>query len=346
MNCGLPRTQAGLTLVELLIALLLGVIITAAAGQILISTKNVYRMQEDISRIQEGGRFAVDLLSHDIRMAGYVGCGSLNRVDVNVIAKNSGDWRDLDANNFIRGEDNVSASNALGAKPGTDFIQIKGAMGSGVRLYPETVTNANIKIEGNPFGFKRGDVLMVTDCVNADIFSVVGISNAATKVTIAHSAAGNTSNFLSTQYGSDAEVVFFQMMSYYVKPSGRKTSAGRDIDSLWLRIHGGNVSATPGFVDLEVVEGVENLQIEYGLDTNGDRAVNEFRTAAQITSAAQWGRVVAVRFSLLMAGNGEKIIATSGAFAQSLNYNGAAVSADGVMRKVFDNVVAVRNRIP
>ncbi len=335
------HAQRGLTLVELMIAMLLGLVLSAAIIQVFLSTKNVHRMQADLARIQENGRFATEILSRDIRMAGYSGCGNIARVSVNVIASPPSAFMTFDSDTFISGLDNAAAGNALGAKAGTDVIELRGAAAGGVRLYPEKVMNANVKIDGNPYGFKPGDTLMVTDCVNADVFNAVNVSQAGGKVTITHSQSGNTSNFLSKAYGSDAEMLFYQALTYYVKPSGRTTAAGRSIDSLWVRIQGANIGSVAQ--DVEVVEGVEDLQIQYGIDTTGNRAANEFRAA---DAGLDWSRVVSVRFSLLMAGHGDNIVSSSGDFAQALEYNGATLSGSGALRDVFENVVAIRNRIP
>lgn len=334
--------QQGLTLIEMMVAMVLGLLLTFGILQVFLSTKNVYRMQADMARIQENGRFAVDILSRDIRMAGYSGCGNIDRVPVNVIAENPGEYMNFDSSTVVGGQDNVAEGNAYQAVAGTDVLSIRGAAAAGVRLYPETVLNANVKIEGNPYGFKKGDTLMVTDCLNADVFNAVSVSNGGNnKVTIAHSQAGNTSNFLSKAYGSDAEIMFFQALTYYIRPSGRTTQGGRSVNSLWLRVQGAGLGSTPQ--DMEVVEGVEDMQLEYGIDTSGNRAVNQYVTANNVTD---WSEVVAVRFSLLLAGYGDNTVTASGPYAQSLSYNGSAVTASGTLRDVFDNTVALRNRLP
>ncbi|MDO9107004.1 MAG: PilW family protein [Methylovulum sp.] len=63
--------QSGLTLIELMIAMLLGVFLIGGVVQIFVSSKQTYRMQEGLSRLQENGRFAMDFISRDLRMAGY-----------------------------------------------------------------------------------------------------------------------------------------------------------------------------------------------------------------------------------------------------------------------------------
>ncbi len=66
--------QKGLTLIEIMIALLIGVFLLGGIIQIFIGSKQTYRMQEGLSRLQENGRFALDFLAKDIRMGGYREC--------------------------------------------------------------------------------------------------------------------------------------------------------------------------------------------------------------------------------------------------------------------------------
>ncbi|WP_163836630.1 PilW family protein [Spartinivicinus ruber] len=63
--------QQGLSLVELMIAILLGLILTAASLQIFQSLSMTFRHNSQLARTQENGRFSLELLSRDIRMAGY-----------------------------------------------------------------------------------------------------------------------------------------------------------------------------------------------------------------------------------------------------------------------------------
>ena len=64
--------QQGLTLIEIMVALLIGAFLLAGVIQIFIVNKQTYRVQENLSRMQENGRFAMDYLSRYIRLAGYV----------------------------------------------------------------------------------------------------------------------------------------------------------------------------------------------------------------------------------------------------------------------------------
>ena len=65
------RNQQGLSLVELLIAMVLGLFLTAGALEMMLASRSLHRTTDDSSRIQESGRFALAFLSKDIRMGGY-----------------------------------------------------------------------------------------------------------------------------------------------------------------------------------------------------------------------------------------------------------------------------------
>lgn len=72
----LLRPQRGLTLIEILVALVISLFLTAGVIQLFIGTKQTYRFHDALSRIQENARFALDSMTMDIRMAGYSPLGT------------------------------------------------------------------------------------------------------------------------------------------------------------------------------------------------------------------------------------------------------------------------------
>ena len=65
--------QRGLTLIEILIALVIGSVLIAGAGKIFISSKRSLEAQLNLQQIQENARYALDLICRDLRRAGYFG---------------------------------------------------------------------------------------------------------------------------------------------------------------------------------------------------------------------------------------------------------------------------------
>jgi type IV pilus assembly protein PilW len=82
MNRVRPRLASGawraggFSLVEIMVALVAGLLLTAGIAQVYLGSKKTYNLQEQMSRLQENARYAIDRISHDIRMAGSVGCDS------------------------------------------------------------------------------------------------------------------------------------------------------------------------------------------------------------------------------------------------------------------------------
>ena len=66
----------GFSLVEIMVALGISLFILAGIGYVYTNSKQTYRVQDQLSRLQENGRLAFEYLTRDIRMAGYWGCGT------------------------------------------------------------------------------------------------------------------------------------------------------------------------------------------------------------------------------------------------------------------------------
>ena len=66
-----PSRSQGLSLVELMVALALGLILLAGLAQMFISSKQGYRIQESTSRLQENARFAVNLIERHVHQADF-----------------------------------------------------------------------------------------------------------------------------------------------------------------------------------------------------------------------------------------------------------------------------------
>ena len=78
----LIRRQSGFTLVELMIAMVLGLILTSGVLQIYLSNKQAYRTNEALARIQEDSRLLSDMLGRKIRMAGYRASPEKKRAEI------------------------------------------------------------------------------------------------------------------------------------------------------------------------------------------------------------------------------------------------------------------------
>ena len=210
------QCQKGMSLIELMIAITLGIFITAALVSLFVNSKQNYRLNENMSRLQENARFAVSFIARDLRMADYHKCTSAGHLD-----------------DAIAGVNNTGTYTS------------------------DTLT---VKWQTNECG-----AASATDTY---------------EYSIRNGSSGNPALFRSTD-GASAQ---------------------------------------------ELVEGIENLQILYGQDTDNDEVPNYYVDSASVTDLAQ---VISVRLTLV---------------ARTLETNLAA--GGGRITRNFTETITLRNRLP
>src|SRR3546814_5978318 len=118
---------AGFSLVELMVAMVLGLLVSGSAIGIFISNRQANRATDSLSRIQENARTAFELMARDVREAGGNPCGR-NLLVTSVINGAGGNWWDSLANPVIGYDDGVAFPDGAGIRVnGTDAIEIKSA---------------------------------------------------------------------------------------------------------------------------------------------------------------------------------------------------------------------------
>ena len=340
--------QAGLTLIEIMIAMTISLVLLAGVIQIFVSNKKTYRMQEAASQIQEGGRFAVQMMNHDLRMAGYFGCSSLVANPVNRVDLDGDGAADSNANfagGGLQGFEYSDLPITIGngqelteddVLEDTDIIGIARGEDIGIRLDGNLANvNANIQLDaGLAAGrFQANDILLISDCNEGDVFAATNVSSGTGKITIAHSSAANTGNSLSKAYGPDAEVMALVNRVYFIGTG----SAGQP--SLFRYSLGNNGVMTAE----ELVEGVEDMQITYGEDTDGDQTANIYVDADAVTDMSQ---VVSIRLDYTLRSLEDNVIAdTSGGGSAIGGGGGGSASGDRRLRRSFSTITTIRNRV-
>jgi len=345
----MKNPQTGFTLVELMIAMLLGLFLIGGILQIFLGSRQTYRMQENLSRLQENGRFVMDFISRDNRMMGFQGCASRSIVPNIIIDPKNPNPNPAPAtlagglSTPLVGSNNVAnnwSAGACGAAnacvDGTDAITYHFGAGCGGYLTGNMGTvNANIQIPAsNSCNINMYDVLMLSDCGSSDIFIATSASSGSGVQTIAHANNQNTTNNLSKLYGSDAEVLVFRSYSFFI----RNNTDGEP--ALW-RLDNSKPTSTTN--PIELVEGIENMQILYGADTDAtpDGAANYYVAAG--TTGLNMNQVVSIRVSVLVRSINDGLAAQPVAYT----YNGSTVTpTDRRIRRVFTSTIALRNRLP
>lgn len=369
---------SGLSLIELLIAMVLGLTLASGVLQIYVGNSTTERSQEARLRIQENGRFGLNFLSQEIRMAGYLGClGGIESATVNstldgppaafqpltgiqgweatgtdpgtvnnsvedaaVAATNTAEWTSSGGN----------VVPVINAVPNSDIIRVWGSEGMPGLVSAITQGATPDFTAEDEIGIELNDFVLISDCEQADVVQVCAVgAGGATTGQFILSTACNPGNVASSPITSDvdvpagdfAEAVRLQGTMFYV---GKRGDVATNPPALFRR----RLSAT-GTVDVaeELIEGVESMQILYGenLDQDVRNTVDAYLPADQVTN---WTEVSSVRISLLIQSIEDGIVPS----AQNYTFNGVDYSTAGAgdlppdnrVRRVFTNTISIRNR--
>ncbi len=270
----------GVSLIELMIAMLLGLLVVGAAIGIFLTNRQTYAATEGLGRVQENVRTAFELMARDVREAGGNPCDS-SLPTVNVTAADpTTDWR----TDWVRPVIGFENGSLPASVAGTDAIQLLSG-GAGV----STVTSHNAATMlftlNAAHGFSTGDVLLVCDPQQLSIFRV----SSNTGNTVGHAATGgNCSDSLGSLPSVCSGTAFTHLpnsvMTQLNATRWYVAANGRNGNSLYQ-----NVGGTVG----EVAEGVQDMQITYLL-TGATGYVNG-------SAVTDWAQVRAVRFDLTLA---------------------------------------------
>lgn len=377
--------QRGLSLIELMIALTISVFLMLGVFQIFVGSSGTDRVSHAFARVQENGRLALDILSRNIRMAGYQGCIDPATVDMNIIADSPPSFGasyqgllgyevDVTSGGVLEWSPSLDGSltNIVSPRPNSDLIAVNFVNPTGVGVWCDGYDddgdgifkektdmnnscipiNANVKIDDNSVGISKYDVVVISDCVAADMFRVVNMTKDSSdnKNNLAHSNSHNSSNNLSKAYGEDAQVMTVESLAYYVKDTGRGTSANPVYALYQFDATFHNGTGTPLGREDELVEGVEHLQILYGLRLATDNL--RFLTADNI-SVSDFANVEAVRIAVLVSSSEQvlpdddtRTYALPGADVQPKATNIKVFhETDRKLRRVFTQTIHLRNQV-
>jgi type IV pilus assembly protein PilW len=271
------RSVRGMTLVELMISIVLGLLVTGAAISMFISFSRTYAASETLSRVQENARIGFELMSQDLREAGGVPCAKAgtNNLLRNVLSNANAfwwtTWGQGSLGDGLRGYENGALSGSL---TGTDALEvIAGASAATAHVTDHDTTNGIFSVIPATHGFASNDILVVCDNERSTIFQATAVSGA----TITHPAT------VSNDYGDNSVLVRLQAERWYVAANGRGGN------SLFRVVMRGSSLGTPE----EVLEGVSNMQLTY-LNSGANNYVT--------STTANWPGVRAVRVELTLDG--------------------------------------------
>lgn len=330
------RSQLGINMVEIMIAMLIGVFLVGGLIQMFIGSKKTYSLQEANARLQENGRFAIEFLSQDVHQADFWGCITDNTKVYPFGAGSVG----------VSGNDNDDSD--VDVVNGTDSITLTGFKNLAIPVV-ETGSNTTPLIIQAGTGDSLGvnDWAVVTNCEYADVFRVLG--NSGTSIT--HDDFAN-------EYGTSAQIFKWYSVTYDIRlgSNGQPALFKSEFDPNNVLVAGSRQ---------ELVEGIEDMQILYGEDSDADGIADRYLPINQVGDAAN---IKGMRITLLARSGTDGLISTkegitliyaAGSGVEGPESNSKAVTTcpknsipstcmgitDGRVRNVYDITLAIRNRL-
>lgn len=290
----------GFSLIEVMVAMVIGILILLAVSQVFISNSRTSLDIDRTGRQIENGVYALQVLEDELTNAGFWGEASAQAVGaLPPLCPATAAELTLAMGYPVQGV--LSGVNCSAAKAGSSFIAIRRASTCAVGAAGCAAANADFHIQ-------------VSACQ----------SETPGEVDI---AAGVVA-LIATQRDCTALAPRYRLLSrvYYVDDNDVLTR---------VELTGGAYVATP------LVDGIENIRFEYGLDNTGDGQVDDFTTAP---AAADWPDVVVVKVSLV-ARNIEPTLGYVDARVYSVGGANYAVPADlqNYKRQVYSTTVHLRN---
>lgn len=300
----------GLTIVELLVAMVIGIVLITAALGVSLSNKNTYRINSGLARIQDTSRFTIEIMGQQIRDAGGIACG-VGLPVANVITDANDVWW-ANWQGGLQGFDDQDDGFAkkFGTQPGDRVIGTDALITMSGTLNPISIVKkhntAQSEIEiATDIDVKSGEVAIICDFSQAAIFQAALNTDASV---IYHTpnkgAPGNCNSNLSFkvpcsnttekqyEYSANALISSLSSTAWYIGINSRGNS------SLFRLVLDAD-SNTPLQEPEEIAANVIGMTLSYLTQNASGSPAGDYESAKDI-SPGDWPNVIAVRLELTL----------------------------------------------
>jgi len=292
----------GVSLVELLVAVAIGMVLIAGALAVFVDSRQTARVTRSLARIEEHGLFAADEISRSLELAGYWGQNNNTSLVQGRTERSSGA---VSSASTLTGATS-NCTSADGYEWYTDLQRpIEGLDTDGSTAdandgssygtcIPDTTYN---RISEGPFG--ASDILIVR------YVDPTAIATLQANTVYVRSDPKQSQIFIGTTqptgFSTSANNYRLRAYAYYV--SKYYETPGDGIPTLKRASLEAGPAIIPGSTNPQqediVMPGVESLHVQFGVDTTGDGSANQYVNAGTV-AATQWDNVVSVRFWLIV----------------------------------------------
>jgi len=363
------RTAFGFSLVELLVAMTLGLVLLSGMITVFAGNKRSSEANAAMANIQESARFALNAIAKDARSAGFQGCIDTNRGKVTPQADSApvvGDSLRTTAATgaLVKADGSWDPVSPIGYTPSASFPPIAGThslmfqfgKSNSTRLSEQMKIGTALSLAGplnlvDDIQLRAGDLAIVSNCETGDLFQVTAVSGDGK--TLSHAASGNISGNLKFAYGSEetrnqTTIMKFMSNIYYIGNTGLTNEHNDVITALYQQSLPFEADNPP----TELIQGVENMRVAFGIrDSAGS-----MRYLTPESTGFDPARVESVQIGLLMnswdhvSQNDDAntyILAGQPIYSATAVSSGSSVTThagDKRFRLAFNTTVKIRNR--
>ena len=280
------ESAKGFSLVELMVAMVLGLIVVVGASAVYLASKRSLTETEQIAALSENGRFALQLISNSARHIGFY--GGANPADISrdgslgAVAGNcTGPAEAYDTRNSIFAV-RVTNATVLGcitdAVVGTDVLVIKGVdptpLSDGDPDDPDAVLDGAISFPAGAWNNQRAYVI-----ANSERGILVDGADTPPSVQVGDFARGTAWPY--------------RLQIYYIRQGDTPTLSRKVL--AWNSVAGAMSVQTQ-----DLVRGVENIRFLFGYDSSNNGRVDTLANLTDVTTAGMWGQVISLQAFILL----------------------------------------------
>ena len=317
--------QRGLSLIELMVAMLLSMLLLLGATQMFITSKQSYSNNTDLARIQENARFAMEFIGYDLRNAGFKGDCRTDAIITSPYSSNS-DITDINTPLVVP---------AAGSANGDHQLTIKHAATVLATATSSDISGSSITIESKVIP-ESYDYTLISSIDACELVERGSKSSSATTTLALNTSLQNT-------YPADiTQILGYTVNTYKVVNRALNVVTNKDPSQ------GGD----------ELVQGIEAIRFTYaeGTGSGQNRRINDngYRTANLISN---WNNVVAVRVQIVAIGGQDNVVPEDQYYstdfericgeANKSECGANPVRIDGRrLAKLFSSTFSLRNQLP
>ena len=285
------QTQRGLSLIEMMISITIGLIILSAMTTLFSSQSKTRSELDKSNRMIDNGRYALEILSENLRMAGFYG----NYVPSGTTTAATDPCTLANITNAATNLQEM-LHHVYGYNAAVQASQIAGVPLTGNCAFTYTAGNAKTLKSGSDILVLRRtgtSAPVAAASVTAAASTVLQVSNCTTDTSRYQIIAGDgvKTAFHDKDCATVASLRPFIVQIYFVSPENNVGDGIPTLKRLELD------QATGAFVTTPLVEGIEYMQVDYGWDTNADGAADSYIAAP--AADADWGNIVSVKINII-----------------------------------------------